>query len=393
MALLPSDRSVGGLLPARLLELAQSLCEEVAGFDPSAVDGDDAAVLAEQLARTAKVCAGAAARLAPQASACGAHKRRGFADAADWLARTMGTARNEASVAMATVTAAADDAEMQAALVAGVLSLAQADVIVRTTAECPGAAPELLELASRTSLAALRDEARRRRLAAVDADELHRRQHRAREFRHWRDEVGMIRLAGALPPEVGVPIVNRLDAETDRIRRAASEPEPRAAHAADALVALLAGKGGGKRSATDLVLVCDVAAYRRGHTVPGERAHIVGGGPVPVPVIRELADDAFLKVVLHDGVRIETVAHLGRHIPAELRTALELGPSPHFDGVECVEEGCGRRYGLEWDHVDPWPTAASRPTTTSGRAAGPITGPRPNATVRPACWGCPPRPG
>ena len=52
-------------------------------------------------------------------------------------------------------------------------------------------------------------------------------------------------------------------------------------------------------------------------------------------------------------MRIHTVAHFGRHIPAELRTALELGPPPGFDGVECVEEGCGRRYGLEWDHVDP----------------------------------------
>jgi len=26
---------------------------------------------------------------------------------------------------------------------------------------------------------------------------------------------------------------------------------------------------------------------------------------------------------------------------------------PAFDGVGCVEAGCGRRYGLEWDHVDP----------------------------------------
>ena len=40
-------------------------------------------------------------------------------------------------------------------------------------------------------------------------------------------------------------------------------------------------------------------------------------------------EDPFVKVVLHDGVRIDTVAHLGRHIRAEFRTALDLsGPTP-----------------------------------------------------------------
>jgi len=79
----------------------------------------------------------------------------------------------------------------------------------------------------------------------------------------------------------------------------------------------------------------------------------VGGDPLPGSAVKRSAEDAFVKAVLHDGVRIETVAHFGRHIRAQLRTALELGPAPAFDGVECVEAGCGRRYGLEWDHLDP----------------------------------------
>ncbi|MDQ4091090.1 MAG: HNH endonuclease, partial [Actinomycetota bacterium] len=187
----------------------------------------------------------------------------------------------------------------------------------------------------------------------TDPDELHRRQHAAREFRHWRDAEGMVRLAGALAPEVGVALMKRLDDHCDRIRRGARQPEPRAAHAADALVAMLSGTARPTRSSTDLVLVCDLRAWRRGHAHGGEPAHIVGGGPLPVSVLRRLAADAFVKVVLHDGVRIHTVAHFGRHIRAELRTALELGAPPDFDGVECVEAGCDRRHGLEWDHVDP----------------------------------------
>jgi len=60
-----------------------------------------------------------------------------------------------------------------------------------------------------------------------------------------------------------------------------------------------------------------------------------------------------VKLVTHDGVKIDTVKHLGRHVKAELRMALNLGAPPTFEGVVCRERGCGRRYGLEWDHVDP----------------------------------------
>jgi 5-methylcytosine-specific restriction endonuclease McrA len=60
-----------------------------------------------------------------------------------------------------------------------------------------------------------------------------------------------------------------------------------------------------------------------------------------------------LKVVLHDGVAIHTVAHLGRRRPVHLKTALELGGPPDFDGVHCAESGCDRTYHLQWDHKDP----------------------------------------
>ena len=105
-------------------------------------------------------------------------------------------------------------------------------------------------------------------------------------------------------------------------------------------------------------------------------------------VARELAKDAFLKVVLHDGMNIHTVVHFGRRRPAELNTALELGAPPDFDGVTCAEVGCDRRYGLEWDHVDPvandGPTSAEnlqprcwpdhRDKTARDRAAGLLNG-------------------
>jgi len=113
----------------------------------------------------------------------------------------------------------------------------------------------------------------------------------------------------------------------------------------------VSGEGPARSSRAELVIVCDLFAWRRGHTHPAEVCQVIGGGPIPVELARELGKDAFLKAVLHDGVAIHTVKHLGRHFPAELRSALDLGPVPAFTGAKCAD--CGSRFGLEYDHVNP----------------------------------------
>jgi hypothetical protein len=113
------------------------------------------------------------------------------------------------------------------------------------------------------------------------------------------------------------------------------------------------GGGKGKANRADMVIVCDLAAFRRGHAHDGEPCHIVGGGPIPVSLAKELGRDAFLKAVLHDGTELHTIAHFGRKYPAVLRTALELGRPPDFNGNVCAAPGCGRSYHLQHDHIDP----------------------------------------
>ena len=248
-----------------------------------------------------------------------------------------------------------------AALVAGELSLAQAHEIATSQPDLPGTEHELVDLARRSGLTAVRDAVRDRVLQQSDPARLYESQRRKRGFHHWRDRDGIVRWAVAFTPDVGVPITNRLEVEAERLRtaaRRAGTQEPFPACMSDALAAMLAGPPPGAESKrqpvrAELVLVCDLDAYRRGHAHAGEVCQIQAGGPLPVERVRQLSEDAFIKIVLHDGVRISTVKHLGRHIPAELRTALDLGPPPRFGGTVCVEEGCGRRYGLEWDHVDP----------------------------------------
>ncbi len=331
---------------SELSRLVDALLGALVEFDPGSWSGADCAVLAERLARASKACDTASARAAVRASECGKVLERPDV----FLARVSGSTAFAARTALDAVQAVQVVPETKDALFAGEVSLAQAAAI----ASAPGHERELLALARSKSLGPVKDAARKHRLAAIEPEQLHDHQVDAQYLRTWKTELGNIAFQGELPPEVGVPFVATLDAETDRCWRAARGDDRRRTrewHAARAFARLVGGTGARKGTAADFVIVCDLNAYRRGRAEPGELCHILGGGPIPVSLARELARDAFLKAVLHDGVDVHTVAHFGRHRPAALRTALELGGAPRFEGVECTD--CGRKYHLEWDHVDP----------------------------------------
>jgi hypothetical protein len=303
----------------------------------------------------------------------------GDGEVAAVLAHASGSATAVARAALVTVRALEEFPTARAAVEAGEISLDQAREVVAAAKVAPEAEASLVDVARTRGLPGVRDEARRVRLDAADVEHLHREQHRRREALTFTDEWGMVCVRAQLPPEVGVAVANRLERATDRCWRAARHAagpgtrlEPRAAYAADALVKMLLGSSGAahdaaesvdfeslkpRRREVDVVLVADIRALARGHTEAGEPCHVVGGGPVPVSVARDALGDAlqeaFVKLVTHDGVRVQDVVHIGRKLPAVLRTALELGAPPRFEGVVCVEAECGRRLGLEWDHVDP----------------------------------------
>ena len=330
-------------------------------FEPGEYSGEDCAELVKTFTRAEKALTAARTLAAARAAECNEHRKEGFADASEWLSRHAGTTARDAREHLNTIKQLDGLPETRAALTAGQVSLGQAAEIARTEAEVPGSEGELLCLAKTSGLSKVRDRARDTRAKAIPAEALHGRQRAARSIRHWRDDLGMIAGTFRLTPEVGVPFVNRLERDAQRLRRAAKPrldvAEAFEAYAADAFADMIQPSATAttstKRRDVDVVIVCDLNAYRRGHTHAGEQCHLVGGGPIPVRVAREMAKDAFLKAVIHDGVNIHTVEHFGRHIPAELRTALELGTLPELDGVVCADEGCDRRYGLEWDHDNP----------------------------------------
>ena len=353
-------------MSSALMSTAASLRAELAVFDPDVIEGPQCARVAEELAATEKACAAARVLAAARAIACGAHKGRGFHDGPTWVAHQGGVSTGQARQALEAAQALKDCTATKNALLAGEVSWAEASEITRSEAELPGAEEALLGTARERGLGQLKDMARERRLAHTPVEDLHRAQQRARYFRHWRDRLGMVRFVGALPPEVGVPLVHRVELAASRLRRDGpldqdGRRQAFEACAADALVAMASGEGPRQGPRAELVVVCDINAWRRGHAHPGEACHILDGGPVPVTVARELAKDAFVKAVLHDGVAVHTIKHFSRHLPAELRTALDIGDPPGFSGATCTD--CGRRYGLEYDHVDP--LANNGPTSLS----------------------------
>src|SRR5262249_22951274 len=79
-----------------------------------------------------------------------------------------------------------------------------------------------------------------------------------------------------------------------------------------------------------------------------------GIGPVDVAWVRDLIGSAFVTAIIKKGRDILTVAHLGRHVPAEVQTALVVS------GRACDVEDCDCRGYLERDHEHGY--AKGRPT-------------------------------
>ncbi|MBI2168580.1 MAG: DUF222 domain-containing protein [Actinobacteria bacterium] len=314
-----------------------ALCDALDGFEPKLYSGDDAAALAEKLALTERVCATARARAAAWAAECGAHRGRGYARPIDWLSKVTGTDPGQAKRELDTAQALDDLPDTKDALNAGEVSLAEASEV----AKCPEAEDELLALAKTHDHRALKDRARRRALENQKGDLKERRQ-KARGIRTYTDDLGMTQVRGSLLPELGARFVARLREESEREWRDGNRdcsPEQRA-H--DALARMLDGTGGKAGRRPELVAVYDL----------NERsAHIPGMGPIDPETLKDIAVDALVSVVLHDGVHVQDIKRFGTYIPRWLEILLEIGPPPHFEGARCAD--CGAIFAFERDHANP----------------------------------------
>ena len=252
---------------------------------------------------------------------------------------------------------------------AGALSPVQANEIASVAAADPAAERELVDvepsdvghqgaarararahLAATEGVPGLRERCRRVKAAATpDGAARHEAIRRTRSLRHWTDPDGVFRLDGRLLPEDGAELLAGLEPLRARIfveARAAGRREPYEAYVADALVAMARDARTGSDATrpvprASIHVRVDHTAFRRGHVEPGETCEIPGIGPIPVASARALVADAVISAIVCDGVDVKSVAHLGRTIPARVRTALVAR-----DPV-CVVPGCHTRDGLE----------------------------------------------
>jgi hypothetical protein len=87
-----------------------------------------------------------------------------------------------------------------------------------------------------------------------------------------------------------------------------------------------------------------------GRARPGEEtAYIAGFGPVPVSVVREVIDDAFLVGVVMKGTEPVKVKRFGRRFGPVIRDALMVKHR-----FRCSTPGCTNWVRLEMDHVRPY---------------------------------------
>jgi hypothetical protein len=317
-------------------------------LDPGRLDGRGAAALVELAVRGERICSAIKALGARRVEETNAWREGGHRSAAHWVAEATGETVGAAGRTLETARALDELPQTDAAFRAGRLSPTQAAEITSAAGVDPAAEAALLETAGSTSVKGLRDQCREVR-AGAEADDTAwaRRLHVERRAHEWTDPDGTYRLEARMAPDAGARFSSAWRGHIDRIfqdARRAGRREPRAAYAADALVALASE---GPCKPVQVGIVVDSAALARGHTKSGERCEITGVGPVPVTTARAQLDDAAVTVMTRDGDDITAVSRPTRTIPIKLRRALETRYPI------CGVKGCANALFLEIDHVVP----------------------------------------
>ncbi len=289
-------------------------------------------------------------------------KGQGAKSISEWLATETDCARYEAQSVVVLANQLQHLPVTQAALRSGTLSGTQAVEVARGAIVAPNTETQLLNLAKHATVRDLRDATSRVVAAATDEAERHRQVHKSRYLKSWTDTDGSFNLKARMTVTNGALVMAALKPMQEEIfkqaRKSGAHERPEA-YAADALMALCekasasdsgAGASVTKTSRPNAVMHIrvDIDALKRGRTEHGEICEIAGVGPIPVATATEYLGEAFLKLLVMDGTEIRTIAHMGRAIPAKLRTAVE-----ERDRV-CQVPTCDMTMGLEIDHIVPF---------------------------------------
>lgn len=356
-----SDMAKLPATPQEVVHLLENVHDVCGRLEPGNVPLHAVPQVFDALASAERLVAGAVLRMAGRYEEAGEWKHNGAKSAEDDIARKTGTPTGAARKKLSTSRRLKNQQRTDEAIRNGDLSAEQANEVSSGADASPEDEDDLLDTARRHRLPELRKRAADARAKADrDREARRRRQQAMRSVRRWTDEDGMGNLCLRLPPEDMATVDAALKPRIDRAfadARQAGRFEPVERYAADVVRDLLTGADGADdgpvrrnqavRPDKKVIALIDLAALNRGSIEGDETCEIAGVGPVSVSAVRALLADAFLAVVIKDGIDIRHVTHLGRRVTATQRTALEVR-----SGGAC--EVCGSRYLLDIDHNEGW---------------------------------------
>ncbi|MEY2478120.1 MAG: hypothetical protein QOG87_3435 [Actinomycetota bacterium] len=326
-----------------LQKMGSALDAMLASLDHELLAPKDAVAVLEAASAVEQRAASIKTLVADRAADAGTWSREGHRSPEEWLSTKTGTSYGEAAATLDASAKLPGLPAIGAALRKGELSAPR----LRAIAEAATQENEerLLGASKRESFTQLRRTCNKEKASARSMEEereRHGRIHRQRHYRSWNDDDGAYRFEGKTTAIEGARIEAAIGAEADRVFKQAwreGRREPAAAYRVDALANLI--NGGGAQVQTSVVIRADAERMSGGaglcETATGE---------VPVDeAIGAILAGAFVKVLLRDGVDVTRVHHAGRHLPAELKTAVF-----ERDRFGCVRPGCGATQRLEVHH-------------------------------------------
>lgn len=335
-------------------------------LDPATVGLHEVPEMFDAFVSAQRLSGGAVTRLAERYEESKAWKRNGARSPEDDISRKTGTTTSQARRRLQTSKRVRRQSGTDDALRKGELSDEQADAVSSGAEASPEEEDELLDSARREPLHELRRKsAGARARADEDREATRRRLHRQRSLRRWNDEEGMGNLLLRLPADAMAEVDAAMKRKIDRRfadARDAGKFESLENYAADVAKELLTSQAGptgsqgsgrtvgnqAVRPDKKVIARIDVTALNRGRVEGDELCEIDGIGPVSVAAVRSLLSDAFLALVLTDGVDVRNVTHLGRQVTAHQRTALEAR------GGVCGMAHCASTHLLDIHHIQGW---------------------------------------
>jgi hypothetical protein len=331
----------------------------VTALEPGCLSGPDALALLAILTEGERVLAAGRTLVAKRVEESNVWRASGDRSAAHFIALKTGTTVGRTQAALETAQRLESLPATAEAFRTGRLSETQTEAVASAAAANPNEERRLLEKAASDSVKQLRDECLRVKHAATDEQARYDAIRRDRNVRTWVDGEGGFNGAFRTTVDSGAAILAALETETERIfstARKEGRREPRAAYAMDALEALVCGGTSevNPKQPKTIFAFADYTALVRGESTEGEAVEIAGLGPVPVSVLESWANDAYLRLIITDGIDIKAVTRQTRYVDANQRAALVARDR------DCIIAGCDANRRLQIDHVDPF--AAGGPT-------------------------------